>query len=64
MNAVSFSLLMTGVLLNAGEWWLDDLAHALQVPQQTLYRWVRRGWAHATQLLGHHGRWVLWADEE
>jgi hypothetical protein len=50
--------------LNAGERWLDDLARVLRVPQQTLYRWARRGWVHARQLPDNQGRWVLWADEQ
>jgi DNA invertase Pin-like site-specific DNA recombinase len=50
--------------LEPGEWWLDDLGHALQIPQPTLYRWARRGWVHAKRLSGEHNRWVLWADQD
>lgn len=50
--------------LEPGEWWLDDLGHALKIPQPTLYRWARRGWVHAKRLPTDQGRWVLWADEQ
>jgi hypothetical protein len=49
--------------LKPGEWWFDDLAHALPLPGPTLYRWIRRGWVNATQLPIGQGRWVVWADD-
>jgi hypothetical protein len=49
--------------LKPGEWWLDDLAQALPIPQPTLYRWARRGWVQATRR-PDQGRWVVWADEQ
>jgi DNA invertase Pin-like site-specific DNA recombinase len=52
-------------LLREHEWWFDDLARTLGMPQPTLYSWIRRGWVHARQLPGGaQGRWVLWADAE
>jgi DNA-binding transcriptional MerR regulator len=47
-----------------GEWWLSDLARELEIPQHTLRRWVRQGWAHAQQLCGAQGRWLVWADQD
>lgn len=44
------------------EWWFSDLARHLQMPQPTLYSWMRRRWVHARQLPVNGGRWVLWAD--
>lgn len=48
--------------LKKHEWWLPELASHLQMPEVTLYTWVRRGWLHARQLDGKQGRWILWAD--
>lgn len=51
-------------LLGEHEWWLANLARRIQVPEPTLYAWVRRGWARARQLQEHpQRRWVVWADE-
>jgi hypothetical protein len=49
-------------LLGQEEWWFNDLARALDVPQPTLYSWRRRGWVHARQLPGPQGHWIMWAD--
>jgi hypothetical protein len=50
--------------LEADEWWLPDLARALDIPMVTLYGWWRRGWVNGR----YHGqgsrRCVLWADEK
>ena len=46
------------------EWWFSDLARHLQIPQPTLYSWMRRGWVHARQLPVNGGRWILWADTD
>ena len=51
-------------LLGPHEWWFGDLACQLDMPQPTLYSWLRRGWVHCRQLHGRHGRWILWADED
>jgi hypothetical protein len=50
--------------LGPDEWWFTDLARHLQMPNPTLYRWLRRGWVHARQLPVARGRWILWADAE
>jgi len=46
------------------EWWFTDLARHLQLPNPTLYSWVRRGWVHARQLPVAGGRWIIWADAD
>ena len=45
------------------EWWLPDLALTLEMPEVTLYNWVRRGWVNARQLTEPPKPWVIWADE-
>jgi DNA invertase Pin-like site-specific DNA recombinase len=55
---------MSSDLLQANEWWFIDLVRALDLPQPTLYSWVRRGWVHARQLPGPQGRWIVWADQD
>ena len=45
------------------EWWLPDLALALEMPEVTLYNWVKRGWVNARQLPEPSKHWVVWADE-
>jgi hypothetical protein len=55
----------TEALLKEHEWWFEDLAREMAMPQPTLYSWIRRGWVHARQLSGGaQGRWVLWADAD
>jgi hypothetical protein len=49
-------------LLRRHEWWLNDLARQLDMPQATLHNWRKRGWVHSRQLKGPQGRWILWAD--
>ena len=50
--------------LEGNEWWLPDLARALDMPAVTLYAWWRRGWVTGR----YHGqgarRCVLWAEEK
>jgi DNA invertase Pin-like site-specific DNA recombinase len=46
------------------EWWFTDLARELNMPQPTLYHWLRRGWVNARQLPVAGGRWIIWADAE
>ena len=48
--------------LGPQEWWLPELARTLQLPEVTLYNWVRRGWVRAHQLAQPTRRWILWAD--
>ena len=50
-------------LLGEHEWWLGELAGRVQMPKQTLYTWIRRGWVSSRQLQDHARRWVVWADE-
>lgn len=53
----------TDGLLRKNEWWLDDFARAVNMPQITVYCWARRrGWIANRQLQGRQGRIVLWAD--
>lgn len=47
--------------LRRNEWWLPELATHLEIPVETLYAWLRRGWVHAKQLDGKQGRWLVWA---
>jgi len=52
-----------GGVLGANEWWLNQLASELGMPQITLHSWVRRGWVSGRKLPGGSmGRWVVWAD--
>ncbi len=46
------------------EWWLTDLARHLQIPQATMFSWIRRHWVHARQLPIAGGRWIIWADAD
>ena len=41
---------MSNDLLQTNEWWFIDLVRAIDLPQPTLYSWLRRGWVHARQL--------------
>ena len=52
-----------GGVLGADEWWLNQLALELGMPQITLQSWLRRGWVSGRKLPGGRmGRWVVWAD--
>lgn len=44
------------------EWWLPDLAITLEMPEVTLYNWVKRGWVNARQVPEPPKHWVVWAD--
>jgi DNA invertase Pin-like site-specific DNA recombinase len=48
--------------LGEHEWWLADLARAVDMPQITLYTWVIRGWVHAHRHPDAPRRWVIHAD--
>ena len=50
-------------LLTENEWWLPELATALEMPEVTLYNWVRRGWVNARQQPEPPKHWIVWADE-
>jgi DNA invertase Pin-like site-specific DNA recombinase len=56
----------TTVVLEADEWWFTDLARVLNLPQPTLYSWMRRGWIQARRIVMPRGqpRWTVWADED
>jgi DNA invertase Pin-like site-specific DNA recombinase len=49
--------------LRHAEWWLTDLAQALDMPPVTLYAWLRRGWLTARQEEQSPRRWIIWADD-
>ena len=49
--------------LASNEWWLPDLARALDMPKPTLYSWVQKGWVRARQDADAHKHWIIWADE-
>lgn len=51
-------------MLQQHEWFLSDLARALDMPRDTLHRWRRVGWVEARKLPLAGGAWVLWADVE
>jgi DNA invertase Pin-like site-specific DNA recombinase len=52
-----------GGVLKADEWWLNQLAVELGMPQITLHSWLRRGWVSGRKLPGGSmGRWIVWAD--
>jgi DNA invertase Pin-like site-specific DNA recombinase len=48
--------------LDDHEWWLPDLADALQMPRTTLSHWHAIGWVRGRKLPGLRGRLILWAD--
>jgi hypothetical protein len=50
------------VSLGPDEWFLSDLAAHLEIPEETMHRWRRVGWAHARKRDEPRGRWILWAD--
>jgi DNA invertase Pin-like site-specific DNA recombinase len=50
-------------LLGPDEWWLGDLARALEMSPMKLRDWVVRGWLHARKSPAQ-GLWIVWADRE
>ena len=52
----------TRAALAEHEWWLPDLALALEMPEVTLYNWVRRGWVRARQQSQPPHHWIIWSD--
>ncbi|HPM79613.1 MAG TPA: recombinase zinc beta ribbon domain-containing protein [Candidatus Anammoximicrobium sp.] len=50
-------------LLGRDEWWLTDLARALEMSHLKLRDWAKRGWVHSRKT-PVQGRWILWADDE
>lgn len=51
------------VELGPHEWWLRDLAQALEMPLPTLSSWTRQGKLQARQASQSDRRWIVWADE-
>lgn len=52
-------------LLKENEWLAIDLAAKLEMPKNTLFSWIRRGWVHVVrQLPGYRGRAICWADAD
>lgn len=49
-------------ILAADEWWLPELASALEMPIPTLYSWVQRGWVKARKQPEYPKYWIIWAD--
>jgi DNA invertase Pin-like site-specific DNA recombinase len=47
--------------LDRHEWWLPDLARALQMSANKLRDWALRGWVRSRQI-PPRGLWVIWAD--
>jgi hypothetical protein len=51
--------------LKANEWFVGELAATLNVPKNTLFAWIRRGWVRVVgQLPGYRGRTICWSDSE
>ena len=48
--------------LSNDEWWMPQFARRVEIPEQTIYWWIRRKWVRARQIGGALGRWVIWAD--
>src|SRR5262249_9436614 len=49
------------VVLGPDEWWLSDLARALDVSASTMRRWITRRWVRCRRS-PRHGAHPLWAD--
>lgn len=49
--------------LEAGEWWLPELARKLDIPRATLANWARAGKLAARKLTEFPYSWIVWADE-
>jgi DNA invertase Pin-like site-specific DNA recombinase len=45
-----------------GEWWLPELAAALEVARSVLYRWRRSGYIRVRRRAGDQTQWIVWAD--
>jgi hypothetical protein len=52
------------VALGADEWWLSDLARALDVKDSVLRKWANRRWVHCRRSSVLLGWRILWADAE
>jgi len=52
------------ILLEPDEWWLNDLARALDVNASLLRKWENRHWLHCRRASVALGWRILWADKE
>jgi hypothetical protein len=50
--------------LGPDEWWLNDLARALDVNASLLRKWENRRWVHCRRSSIALGWRILWADQE
>ena len=50
-------------ILTEDEWWLPDLARALELPKSTLYNWVKREDLKYRKQTSSPYRLIIWADE-
>lgn len=48
--------------LGPNEWWLSDLAGALDLPAFKLRDWAARGWVHGRKTRAQRF-WIIWADK-
>src|SRR5262249_6015952 len=48
--------------LGPNEWWLSDLAVALELPAFKLREWAARGWVRARKTPAER-LWIVWADK-
>ncbi|MGB3299309.1 MAG: recombinase family protein [Phormidesmis sp.] len=48
--------------LPADQWWLSDLANALDMPAVTLYGWIKKGWVQGRQETFANKRWMVYAS--
>jgi DNA invertase Pin-like site-specific DNA recombinase len=46
------------------EWWLADLARALDMPAITLYTWIQREWVTSRRQAEPPRRWIIKADPD
>lgn len=65
LNAVCRSKYSLELLekLEKDEWWVPQLATYLNMPVETLHRWVYQGWVKSRQLDDCQGRLIVWADQ-
>lgn len=64
LRRVDKKRLSEGLAKGADEWRMDELAYALQMPEQTLYSWMRKGRVRARlQQHGPRSFWLIWADD-
>ncbi len=54
------------LVLGSDEWWVADLAQALEMPRATVENWIKRGWVKARRQVEVQGqrRRIVWADQD